>query len=248
MTKLFIAGTSQHGYIYNHFEIPYVLESFFYINEVVANRIQNYKTFLLDSGGFTFGASQNKSINDVDDYVERYIKFIKKYDVKYYMELDIENIIGKEKTIYYRNKLEQSTGKPSIPVWNVYRGMDAWYRYCENYDYISIGRISGSGLRKYPEKIKTLLKIAEIHNTKVHLLGMTEPNIEQYNCYSVDSTSWLSGGRFGSMYRFNGRCMEAYNKKDNQRLRHGYKANNLHNLKEWLKYQKHLDKQYKGVR
>lgn len=64
---------------------------------------------MLDSGAFTFMRGNAKV--DWADYIKRYAEFINKYDVKYFFELDIDNIVGYEKVLEYRKLLERLTQK-----------------------------------------------------------------------------------------------------------------------------------------
>lgn len=249
MTKIFLAGTGGHSYIYESNNVPYVLESFYYINEYITKLIPTFKMFLLDSGAYTF--SQNEKTytkKDYDEYLENYIKFINKNNVKYFFELDIDDVVGLKQTNKYREILEKKTGRKCIPVWNIWRGIDNYKELCKNYNYIAIGRIKRSGLSGDTKTLKTLLKIAEHFNTKVHLLGFTPSDINQFPCYSCDSTSWVTGGRYGKVYSYTNQKLKTVNRPEGYKLKINYKQINLHNLKEWLKFIKDADKNYKGVR
>ena len=59
---------------------------------------------------------------DLPFLFDEYIAFIKKWNVKQYIELDIDSVIGYDKVKEIRNKLEKETGVKSMPVFhNKYR-------------------------------------------------------------------------------------------------------------------------------
>lgn len=70
-------------------EIPFVLESFYYIRDYQIPLIKSAELFLLDSGAFTF-LNNSKTTVDWNDYLDRYIAFINEHQVKYFFELDID--------------------------------------------------------------------------------------------------------------------------------------------------------------
>lgn len=228
----------------------YVLMSFFYVeknmNEKIATIIaakNKTDTFLLDSGAFTLFSTGDKSV-DFDAYLTRYINFINENDIKRFIELDIDSVVGYDKVLQMRKRLEKETGKKCIPVWHKSRGIQAYKEIVEDYDYICIGGLGNREIKKseYPH-IKKLVDYANAKHTKVHGLAFTRKDAYKYGFYSVDSTSWTGGTRFAQAHVFkNGRITS-------QGRGHGQRANakaiQKHNFFEWLKFQEYVDK--KGV-
>lgn len=86
-----------------------ILQSFYYCNNFTERTIlSRCKNFMLDSGAFTFFSAGG--FIDWDSYIERYAQFIKRNGIKLYYELDIDPLIGYEKVLYYRSKIEDMTG------------------------------------------------------------------------------------------------------------------------------------------
>ena len=108
--KICLAGFSQlknkKEYIANS---KFLLESFYSIQDWQIPYIKNCEFFLLDSGAFTFMRGNAKA--DWVEYIKRYAEFINKYDIKYFLELDIDNIVGYKKVLEYRKLLERLTQK-----------------------------------------------------------------------------------------------------------------------------------------
>ena len=77
-------------------------------------------------------------------------------------------------------------------------------------------------------------------NCKVHGLGFTNLKcLTDFDFYSVDSTSWLGGNRFGFIYHFDGRTLQQIKRKDNQRVKAHPVAH--HNFKQWTRYGKYIE-------
>lgn len=237
--KLCIAGASSFEKVFKKAIPIYMLESFYYIKEWQYPLIQSSDLFLLDSGAFTFMNSSKSKVN-FDEYLEKYIAFINEHDVKYFFELDIDVVVGYEEVKRLRKKLEEGTRKKCIPVWHKSRGLQEWKKLCNDYDYVAIGGIVTKEITKKDYSIiKKLIHYATTQGTKVHGLGFTNKNCSEYGFYSVDSTNWVSCGRFGGVDHFDG---EKIIKVDTPK---GKKCINYyirleHSLKEWIKYQKYL--------
>lgn len=217
-----------------------MLESF-YADEWVAKSIPLFKDFLLDSGAFTFFSAKNTNIN-WEEYVDRYANFINENKVDKFFELDIDKLIGYDKVIELRKRLESKTGKQCIPVWHRSRGKENFLSMCDEYPYVAIGGIASKEIgRKEFLIFSYLINEAHKRKAKIHGLGFTWlEGLRQYHFDSVDSTAWLSGNQFGSVYRFNGRTLEKYQKQEGQRMKNSNQLA-LHNFIEWVKFQKYAE-------
>ena len=237
MTKLCLAISGGEINVYGN-ELSnsrYILTSFYYFREKLPFDVDLH---LVDSGAFTFFSSKKKI--DIDAYLTEYIEYINKYDIKYFFELDIDVIVGYEKVLELRERLERETGKKCIPVWNISRGKEEFLKMIKEYEYASIGGVvSKENIINHKDKFHLLNKMAKKHGCKLHGLGITDANVESYGFYSVDSTSWGAGGRFAKFMKFDGKKMIGINKKQGTRLIDYHKLNKI-NISEWLKFQKYL--------
>ena len=216
------------------------LISFFYQNNRINKMIPYFDNLLLDSGAFTFMNNEKKDIN-WGNYIDNYIDFINKYDIKHFFELDIDCIVGYEKVKEMRKYIENKTNKKSIPVWHKSRGLDEFINLSQQYNYIAIGGIVTKEITKkeYPYFNK-LLKIAKENECKVHGLGFTSlKNLKKYRFYSVDSSSWTYGERLGSIYKFNQNKIIMYNKPNNKRISNSKKIA-VNNFCEWVKFANYM--------
>lgn len=224
----------------------YILESFYYIKEWQIPHIKDFDLFLLDSGAFTFMSNTKKGKINWKEYIDKYIEFINKYDIKYFFELDIDVIVGYENVKKITKYIEERTQKKVIPVWHKSRGLEEWKRLTKEYEYVAIGGIVTKEIKPKEQKYFTpLLEIAKKNNCKVHGLGYTNlKGLEKYKFYSVDSTSWKSGNRFGTLYLFENNKLKQIKKPENKRMITGEYYGKVEEFvfNEWIKYQKYADK------
>jgi len=242
--KIFLAGSGWDKIVWRRrgFYDFNRLESFYIIGDERED-IHKYKAFLLDSGAFSYMSGKRKDATpcDWDAYIEEYAKFINRWDVQHFFELDIDVLVGLEEVDRLRAKLENLTGKQAIPVWHKSRGLDYWKRMVEKYDYVAIGGIVTKEIKRSEYGIfHTLLRIARENRCKVHGLGFTNlKTLLDFDFYSVDSTSWLGGNRFGFIYHFNGRSLDMIKRKPNQRVKAHPVAH--HNFEQWMKFNNYIE-------
>ncbi len=202
--KLYLSGLETFSYL-KDFEIEtplFILGSFYYLKKSKLDFLNKYiefknkcNDFILDSGAFSLLNSSknlNEFLKNLDNYIQEYIDFINKYNIKHFIELDIDSLVGYEKVKEIRKRIEKATNKKCIPAWHISRGLQEWKDLTKEYDYIAIGGIVTKEIKKkdYKKILPALLKIARQNNCKVHGLGFTGNNLKEYDFYSVDSSSW----------------------------------------------------------
>lgn len=179
---------------------------------------------------------------DWDEYVKRYADFINRNDVKKFLELDIDSVVGYENVLKIRERLESETGKKCIPVWHKSRGFKEFEKDCKNYSYVSVGGIVAGEITKkdYPA-FKPLIKTAHKYGAKIHGLGFTQISLlKDFHFDSVDSSSWTAGNRFGLAYYFDGKQLVKQSAGSGQRIGN-LRALAVHNFNEWVKFQKYAE-------
>lgn len=223
-----------------------ILESYYYLrkNEEFMSLVKHFGSFLLDSGAFTFMSGTHSGAVNWDEYVEDYAKFINKYDVKLFFELDIDSVVGLAQVERLRQKLEDLTGKKPIPVWHKNRGKEYFVKMCENYPYVALGGIVTKEIPRqlYEKGFPWFIRTAHEHRCKIHGLGYTTVgNLKKYHFDSVDSTAWLYGNRGGYLYKFNPKTgLLEQMSKEGCRLRSREGA--VNNFNEWVKFGKYAEK------
>jgi hypothetical protein len=183
----------------------------------------------------------------LDPYDADNIKYAKELinrnKVEKFFELDIDSVVGYDRVLEFRSKLEKLTNKPVIPVWHTSRGIENYKRMCDEYSYVAIGGIVSKEIK--PEHYKALpvmIKEAHKRNAKIHGLGFTSLEwLPKCPFDSVDSTAWTTGNRFGFVYQFNGKTMIKHDVPKGKRLADSRKVAEINYL-EWIKFQKYAEK------
>ena len=221
----------------------FVLESFYYVNDLTEKFIPCLDKFMLDSGAFTFMMQRKAGQNiDWDEYIERYADFINRNKVDLFFELDIDCIVGIKEVERLRNRLERLTCKPCIPVWHKPRGPEYFLRMCDEYKYVSLGGIGDEIFRGEFKYFPWFIDQAHKRGCKIHGLGFTDlKGMEKCHFDSVDSTSWTSGNRFGVLHIFNGKTMLQKKRKPNERMVN-IQEMAFYNFNEWVKFQRYAEK------
>jgi len=173
----------------------------------------------IDSGAFTFFMKGwKKPLKFYERYVRDYAKFLRKYRDYIFCaaELDIDTIVG-DVAQKWREEIFEKMNKSVVPI--VFVWHDTWHdendfkAYCQRYDFVGIG----SG---FNDDYQRLMATARQYLTKVHVFGYTRSTeIQNYDFYSVDSTTWLLGSKYGETDIFNGKTINRYDntKKDIRR-------------------------------
>jgi len=207
--KLYIAGVSS---IYQKFngkdkEIIdrilskniYILESFYYIrSKNLLNKMIKYIDkwdLLLDSGAFSFLRRKKNFIDfPFEYYVDEYADFVKSFNIKKFIEIDIDSIVGLDKVEKLRDRLEKRVGLQCIPVWHKSRGFDYFKWMVKNYKYVAVGGIAIRDIKKreYDSLFPRLIYEAKKNNCLIHGLGLTNVDfLKKFKFDSVDSSTWV---------------------------------------------------------
>lgn len=181
------------------------LASYHYTSDAALALHTRYRDYILDSGVFTYLTSRKgaqAAATDWDEYVAKYAATVKRHNVRNYVEVDVDKVIGVAEVERLRHRLTELVGWPPMPVWHMGRGWEDWLKTVRDYRYVCFGAFLTDGL---PESRYDLIPkfIAEATRVrcKVHGLGMTKPQwLARLPFYSVDSTSWMSPARFGGVF------------------------------------------------
>lgn len=222
----------------------YILETFFNGEKACleAMNIVGNENFLLDSGAFSYMNGAKVTLEEIEKYVERYISFIKKYKIKKYFQIDVDNIFGLEKVEKWTEKMEKEIGYQCIPVWHKSRGVEYWKKMCKEYKYIVIGGLVFHVKKQEHENIRKLVEYAYNQGVKVHGLGFTRTKtLDNYKFYSVDSATWnVAASRGQRIYYFKDGDVNSHRINRNGK-KVDLKRLVAHNMVEWVKFQYYMD-------
>ena len=96
---------------------------------------------------------------------------------------------------------------------------------------------------KAEKYIPWFIDYAHKNGAKIHGLGFTKTDkLPMYHFDSVDSTSWLAGGRFGFLHEFRAGKMVQHQVPKGKRL--STIEGRKNNFSEWVKFQMWADDHY----
>lgn len=248
--KIFLSATNSlkecflNGKLDNHLGDMCVLESFYSIKEWQIPYIHKFKDFLLDSGAFTFLNAKGKKKINFEQYADNYADFIKAYDIKNYFELDLDALMPLQEVERLRERIENRSGRKSIPVWHKTRGKEYYENLCKNYPYIALGGIALKEIprQKFEKLFPWFISTAHKYGCKLHGLGYTG-DLHLHKFDSVDSATWISGGKLGEVHYFNNGIVKERSVINQQKIREIKNEDEvaLFNLLEWVKYSKYAE-------
>jgi len=225
-----------------------ILESYYYLrkNPYMPSLIPYMREFMLDSGCFTFMSDKTAlKKENLEQYTHEYIEFVNQHNIKNFVEMDVDSLLGLKKAEELRKKIEAGTGRQPIPVWHISRGKQYFIDLVKDYPYVAFGGMitDGKSLKELEPSFPWFIDKAHEYNCKIHGLGYTRiQGLHQYHFDSVDSTAWLVGNRAGFAYLFDARKGDFIRvmAKQGQRLKSQDAA--LHNFLEWNKFQEYARK------
>lgn len=230
--KIFMAGyeTIYNSYKYEAIDKANLFLSFYYKNNIKKTadfiKSKNYTT-VIDSGAHSFFAHKGISATphikvkgnqkDPDSYFSDYLSFIKQYYnyFSYFVELDIQDIVGKDKVEKWRNEYRKLGIADKII--KVHHSINTRSEFedlvkCSESRYIGI-----EGFRQNLPKLKynSFIKYCYENKCKIHGFAMIKINVlRQLPFYSVDSSRISSSYRYGTIDKFiNGKLIIAKTKE-----------------------------------
>lgn len=203
------------------------LISFHYIQNRHLNMEKEYGglgvKFLIDSGAHTYQNDPKYASETVEfweNHLKKYLAWVKKNKDYIFAiaNFDYENLVGAEVVKRWNEQYFEpfmlETGIPVCFVWHQ-DSYDDWERYCKRYPYVGFSSVNTSGESIEMGEYINKLKIAEKHDSLVHGFGMTRTSmLPRLPFYTVDSTTWLAGLKYGEISVWNGTKMSRIKKTE----------------------------------
>lgn len=183
--------------------------------------------FMTDSGAFSFFNGEIKpefyDPHYWEAYLEEYVAFLE--DNRKYIycaaNLDLDRFLGRERIDYWDKKYFKKLEKIVQIVYVAHSHTDPRYsdlygihrvqNHLKIHDYVGIGSSLMVQRRGFDSKF---FQMARQSRKRIHAFGWTSvPRLKNYPFFSVDSTTWLSGVRYGSSYVFDGKNFKALDSK-----------------------------------
>lgn len=242
--RIYLAGCSYQPWEKLNFYNFYRLDSYLAARSLKSFVPSRFKDFILDSGIFSYLNGKDATSVDWEQYVHNYAEFVKFHKIRNYVEIDIDRFYGLDVVESLRAKLEKQVGWPCMPVWHMNRGYDKWLEICRDYKYVCFGAFLTDHLKEknFP-KVARFIRDARKQGCKVHGLGFTcQKWLDKLHFYSVDSSSWTAGVRYGgTFFKFTGRSVEALQKPAGSKIL-DMKKLAFHSFKEWVKFSRYADR------
>jgi hypothetical protein len=211
----FSCSSPRHYDILYDFGIRETLVSYFYFRKSPARfgatldmMLADGGIFMADSGGHSFMAKKGDDDAMFKEaywipFIEEYVAWLIENREKIYCaaNMDLEMFVGKKVV----DKWNRLYFEPLLKYFEVIfvahedtddpYGVKRFEEYAKRYRYVGINNV----LYKHAAKF---YNIAKQYGTRIHGFGWTSiPTLKQYPFFSVDSTTWLGGEKFGASYR-----------------------------------------------
>jgi hypothetical protein len=220
--KLYFAGMDQamSSYKYEPLLTDHVFGTFFYASTssrmlIALDKMGHKGLRTIDSGAHSFfgyagistqshhnnKASKKEQMPDPEKYMFEYISWLKKHNhlFDYFVELDIQAIVGIEKVRYWRRRLErEGLWEKCIPCLH---SCDTPEQWDETIKGAASKYVGFEGLRNRKVNIPYMKLLEQCYNLGVRVHGFALTNfeiLEQYPFWSADSTTWTSTVRYGT--------------------------------------------------
>ena len=177
-------------------------------NDTIKVQDAEMRHVIQDSGLFTlmFGAGKGRKVDH--DYLVRWqdklIKFVQQNNLQCTcVEIDCQKILGVEQAWWFRKRMREKLGNRQINVFHFEDGKDGLDRLIDFSDYIAISVPEWRIIKPKTYKQDTVNLARYIKRKKpdidIHMLGCTEYSMlkDISFCTTADSTSWLSGVKYG---------------------------------------------------
>lgn len=222
---IFYSGVEYESYLDILYDlgIRNFLMSYEYLKGKGVHQLKKYPDMhlFIDSGAYTYNQDPKYAEYTIEQWekqIEEYLAWAEKHKNQIFAiaDLDIQYLVGYEKVVEWRKKyFEPFMLRTGLPVCFIYHeeGLDIWEYMCKRYPYVGI---SLNIDREVDEtELRNKFKIAEKHNALVQGMASTRTGmLTQYPFYTVDSTTWNVGLKYGEISVWTGNKMSRIKKVD----------------------------------
>lgn len=226
--SIFYSGVEYESYLEILYDlgIRNFLMSYEYLKGKGLSQLKKYPDIHLfvDSGAYTYQNDpkyENYTLEQWEEQIVTYLNWAKKYKNQIFAiaDLDLQYLdsVGYEKVYEWRKKyFEPFMLETGIPVCFIYHedGLDYWDYMCKRYPYVGLS-LAIDKAENGTEQLREMFRIAEKHNALCQ--GMASTNtamLTQYPFYTVDSTTWNVGLKYGEISVWTGTKMTRIKKED----------------------------------
>lgn len=175
--------------------------------------LKKYKDvhIFIDSGAYTYQSDpkyESYTVEQWEDQIEEYLKWAERHKDNIFAiaDLDLQYLpaVGYDKVYEWRKKyFEPFMLRTGVPVCFIYHedGLDVWDYMCKRYPYVGMSlNVDGS---MELNTLREMFRIAEKHNALIQGMASTNTSmLVEYPFYTVDSTTWNVGLKYGEISVF----------------------------------------------
>lgn len=228
--SIFFSGVENESYLAGCYEVGVTnfLMSYHYLNgKPLHSLISQYKgmKLFIDSGAYTYMNDpkfEDRTITEWEIHIDKYLKWAERNREYIFAiaSLDLEFIVGAEQVKEWNRKFFEPfmlrTGIPVCFVWHGEEAYNTWEQHCQRYPYVGLTAVGSEEFKEFGDSyFIDKLKVAEKYNTLVHGMGMTRTaSLTNIPFYTVDSTTWNVGMKYGEISVWKDNHMSRIKKKE----------------------------------
>ena len=225
---IFFSGVEYESYLdilYN-LGIRNFLMSYEYLKGKGSGQIKKYPDMhlFIDSGAYTYQNDpkyESYTNEQWEQQIKEYLSWVEKHKDSIFAiaDLDLQYLpnVGYEKVYEWREKyFEPFMLRTGVPVCFIYHedGLEYWDYMCKRYPYVGLS-LAIDKTENGTEQLKDMFRIAEKHNTLCQGMASTNTSmLTQYPFYTVDSTTWNVGLKYGEISVWTGTKMTRVKKTE----------------------------------
>lgn len=224
--SIFFSGVEYESYLDILYDLGVrnFLMSYEYLKGKGNSQLKKYSDMhlFIDSGAFTYMSDPKYEAYTVEQWeqqIQNYLAWAERHKSQIFAiaDLDLQYLVGNEKVYEWRKKyFEPFMLRTGIPVCFMYHdeGMEQWEYMCKRYPYVGMSlRIDGES----QDNFRDMFRIAEKHNALVQGMASTNTSLlTQLPFYTVDSTTWNVGLKYGEISVWLGTKMSRIKKTEFQ--------------------------------
>lgn len=233
----FSASSIEDARTLRRFGIKEILVSYHYLRkslrsfeELLKEVYEQDGIFMTDSGAFSFMRQFHEGHPEYDKltseefwlpYLEEYVAWLRKHKEYIFVaaNLDLDKVVGEEIVRKWNKKYFEPLEAEGLQIVYVAHRTNGDLKftnleyYCKRYKYVGVNQRD----KAYAHKVAT---IANKYGTRIHGFAWTAFELcKRYPFFSVDSTTWLGGTRYGTTYDYDGKNFRTLDYKKKERIR-----------------------------
>jgi hypothetical protein len=210
---IFFSGVEYESYLDILYElgIRNFLMSYEYLKGKGAYVLKKYHDvhIFIDSGAYTYQNDPKYESYTIEQWEEQIVTYLKwaerhKDNIFAIADLDLQYLpnVGYEQVYEWRKKyFEPFMLRTGVPVCFIYHedGLDYWDYMCKRYPYVGLS-LAIDKVENGTEQLKEMFRTAEKHNALCQGMASTNTSmLTEYPFYTVDSTTWNVGLKYGEI-------------------------------------------------